>query len=525
MAGRGVTIREQALGAAPIEALNISTIGIVGTAPDAAVEELAKTGLKDIDRVFTKPDGSINYNEPILLTKRSDARIGEKGSLPLALDTIYAQGNATVAMVIVEKTEDRASVPTAANFATKLVDMVTSISAATDWTVSTVGSQLYIYVKGDNTQSANILLSREGRVFIVESGGSQAATYTATGAAETSNGSIRIPVVLTTGGLPTPAASINLSATVQTEVVGKDEDRTAATGAESDADNNGNPTGIYALLDAESVIGRKPRLIGAPGLDTGSRPSSAKNPLAAALEEVASKLRGIAFLDGPNTTHANALTYVEDFNTPRTYVLDPGGMVTNADGELVDVALSGFALGLTAKTDSDDGWWNNPSNRPILGLQKLKRPVDYSPGDPNSRAVLLNENGIATVIRYQGGFKLFGVRTTATSEPAFKYFNVRRIADNIQDAVQDAMFYYIDKNITTNFLRQVVNRANGFLRNMVALGALIGAECFVDGELNTPDSIAQGKVYFNVRFTPPYPAEEIIFTFDLVNDYLTSITI
>ena len=524
MAGRGVTIREQALGAAPIEALNISTIGIVGTAPDAAVEELKKTGLMDKDRVFTNPDGSIKYNEPILITKRTDAKIGEEGSLPMALDTIYAQGGATVAMVIVPKTEDQEAANTVPNFATELVGTVGGIDDATKWAVVNMSGQLYLYISGSNSAAPNVLLTREGRVFEVEKSSTKVAEYTATGPAEESGSNVRIPVRLTALAAQTPAASTNLSVTQQSAIVGRDEDRTAATGAFSDPDNNHNPSGVYALLDAESVVGRKPRLIGAPGLDTGTRPSDAKNPLAAALEIVATRLRGIAYLDATNTNHEAALTYVGDFDSDRTYVLDPGGLVTNPDGELVDAALSGFALGLTARVDAKDGWWNNPSNRSMNGIQKLKRPIDYGASDPNSRAVSLNENHIATCIRYQGGFKLFGPRTTKKNSP-FRYLSVRRIADNIEDSVQEAMFYYIDKNVTKNFLRQVVNRANGFLRNMVALGALIGAECYVDGELNTPDSIAQGKVYFNVKFTPPYPAEEIIFTFDLVNDYLTSISL
>ena len=348
--------------------------------------------------------------------------------------------------------------------------------------------------------------------------GSTAPTYAVSGAYVPATK--RIPVTLTgTNTTPTADVTSDLSVALQAAITGKDEDRTAATG---DQDSG---TGVWALLNGESVAGRRPRLIGAPGLDTGSRPSDAKNPLAAELEKVANKLRGIAYLDGPNTTHAAALAYADDFDSARTYILDPGVYVADSDGELIDAATSGFALGLTAKVDTDEGWWNAPSNKPLLGVLKLKRPVDYSPSDSNSRAVLLNGAGVTTIIRYQGGFKLFGVRTPASSTPAFKYISIRRIADNIEDSVQEAMFYFIDKNINKNFLRAVTNRANGFLRNMVAQGALIGAECFPDGEKNTKDSIASGKIYFNVKFTPPYPAEEIIFTFDLVNDYLTSISL
>lgn len=740
MAGRGVTIREMALGAAPIEPLNISTIAIVGTAPDAAVEELKIAGLKDVDRVFTNPDGSIKYNEPILITKRSEARIGERGTLPLHLDAIYAQGNAIVAMVIVPKTDDVSfqpeitslgttlianSYPAATAIATRMVnnasqpaisgvglgvELVASadqLGSEGDYTIIPTGGpggNYYIKFQNlSNADQANLTASlsavnpgEKGRkftvgtdadapvyeiigtydttdkqipvrlvsgnpivrdfphaidlfleeqviqdglrnpldIFITTAGdkiyfnpanpflenirgsaisrvfsvGATPTTYAVTAdgydleensiavnrtaganpsvgvismsVAAQSAGTLssaahyavrevggqlsiefpsaissqnrdnvaesvpgrrftlgsgtaqtvyevvgryipatrRIPVRLVGGDGPYPPGTVTLSLAQQAEKVGQREDRTNATGSLEER------TGVYAFLDAESVVGRRPRLIAAPGLDTGSRPGNAKNPLASALEIVAHRLRGIAYIDGPNTTHAAALEYAEDFNTDRTNILDPGAMVTDGEGNLVDVALSAFAVGLTSKVDSREGWWNPASNRPLLGIQKLKRPIDYSSGDASSRAVILNRNGIVTVIREQGGFNLFGVRTSMVNSP-FQFTSVRRIADNVEDSTQRAMFYYVDRNINKNFLRAVTNRANGFIRNMIAQGALIGGEVFPDGELNTKDSIAQGKVYFNARITPPYPAEEIIFTFNFVNDYLTTITL
>jgi uncharacterized protein len=64
---------------------------------------------------------------------------------------------------------------------------------------------------------------------------------------------------------------------------------------------------------------------------------------------------------------------------------------------------------------------------------------------------------------------------------------------------------------------------NAYLRFLTSLGAILGGKCWADPDLNTPDQIAQGKVYFNFDFTPPYPAEHITFRSHLVNDYLTEI--
>ncbi|MFP3024530.1 MAG: phage tail protein, partial [Wolbachia sp.] len=48
-------------------------------------------------------------------------------------------------------------------------------------------------------------------------------------------------------------------------------------------------------------------------------------------------------------------------------------------------------------------------------------------------------------------------------------------------------------------------------------GAIISGKCYATPELNTPANIASGKVSFDFEFTPPYPAEQIIFRSHLVN--------
>ncbi len=72
-------------------------------------------------------------------------------------------------------------------------------------------------------------------------------------------------------------------------------------------------------------------------------------------------------------------------------------------------------------------------------------------------------------------------------------------------------------------VQDVVEGVNAYLRHLVAIGAILGGRCWADPDLNTPDQIAQGKVYFDFDFTPPFPAEHITFRSQLVNDYITEI--
>ena len=71
-----------------------------------------------------------------------------------------------------------------------------------------------------------------------------------------------------------------------------------------------------------------------------------------------------------------------------------------------------------------------------------------------------------------------------------------------------------------NYFDDVAESVNAYLRELKALGAVLGGRCDPDADLNSAASIADGKVWFNVEFTAPYPAEHVVFRSRIVNDYL-----
>jgi phage tail sheath protein FI len=81
----------------------------------------------------------------------------------------------------------------------------------------------------------------------------------------------------------------------------------------------------------------------------------------------------------------------------------------------------------------------------------------------------------------------------------------------------------IDRNITKTYLEDVVEGVNAYMNHLKNQGAIINGKAWADPELNTPDQIAQGIVYIDFDFTPPYPAEHIVFRSQLTNDYLVEV--
>ena len=270
--------------------------------------------------------------------------------------------------------------------------------------------------------------------------------------------------------------------------------------------------GIPSLLGVESKVHVTPRLLIAPGFTNDADVVNKMLP-------VADRLRGIVIADGPATTDADAITYRQQFDSARLYLVDPGVIVfdsvTNAD---VKQPASARVAGIIAKSDNERGFWWSPSNRPMIGITGTSRPIDFALGDKLARANLLNEKDVATVI-HQNGYRLWGNRS-CSSDKKWAFISVRRTADLINDSLLRAHLWAVDRNITSTYIEDVTEGVNNYLRSLKAQGAIIDGKCWADPELNTVDQIVQGKVYFDFDFTPPYPAEHITFRSSLVNDYL-----
>ena len=287
-------------------------------------------------------------------------------------------------------------------------------------------------------------------------------------------------------------------------------------------------TGAQALLAAASVAGVTPRILCAPGF-TGIKTGTTANAVIAALDAVAGKLRAIQVADGPSaangplTTDASAISFRNDWGSKRIFLVDPGVMRLNPVTDVNDTqAASGYVAGVIANQDATNGFWFSPSNQVLNDVLGTNRPVDFAMGDYASRANLLNQNDIATII-YQDGYRLWGNRT-CSADPQWTFLSVVRTADMINDAILQSFLWAVDRNITKTFLSDVVDGVNSYLRSLQAEGAIIDGKAWADPELNTPATIASGQIYIDFDFAPPYPAEHITFQSMINDNYLTEVT-
>ncbi|WP_285416516.1 phage tail sheath family protein [Pseudomonas sp. efr-133-TYG-5] len=278
---------------------------------------------------------------------------------------------------------------------------------------------------------------------------------------------------------------------------------------------SGQRTGMQALLDGKSLYNAQPRLLIAPG-------HTAKQAVATALDSIAQKLRAIGIIDGPGTTDEAAMAYAENFGSRNLFMVDPGVQYWDTvTSKTVDAPGSAWAAGLFAWTDAEYGFWASPSNKEFAGITGTTRAVEYLDGDDTCRANLLNNANIATIIR-DDGYRLWGNRTLS-SDPKWAFVTRVRTLFILMDAVQAGHKWAVDRSITKTYVSDVTNGLDAFMRDLKAQGAIINFEVFPDAELNTASQIAQGKVYWRIRFTDVPPAENPNFLFEVTDQWMTEV--
>ncbi|UVW83384.1 phage tail sheath subtilisin-like domain-containing protein [Wolbachia endosymbiont of Aedes albopictus] len=275
-------------------------------------------------------------------------------------------------------------------------------------------------------------------------------------------------------------------------------------------EETGEYQGIQAFLSSESIVHVAPRILIAPQF-THQLSGDAGNPVVAALIPIAEKLRSIIVADGPNTNDEEAIKWRKSVGSSRVYVVDP--WVKVFEGE--EKPPSPFVAGLIAKVDSEQGFWQSPSNKEINGIVGTSRAIDFTLGDTSCRANYLNENEVTTII-HQNGYRLWGNRTCSNDE-GWAFLSVRRTADLINDSLLRAHLWAVDRNITKTYIDDVIEGVNSYLAHLKAQGAITSGRCYETPELNTPANIASGKVYFDFEFNTSYPAEHVTFRSHLAN--------
>lgn len=266
----------------------------------------------------------------------------------------------------------------------------------------------------------------------------------------------------------------------------------------SGADNSG--------VHAFKLTSKPAKLIIAPGY-TSQRLAGAKNPVMAELDGICKRLRAIKIGDTPSGSKTLAEAYRDDFtNDKRAYLFHPAVKVLRGSS-VVNEPGSGRVAGLFVLRDKTIGGpWESPSNQTIGGILGPSRPIPYYTGEPDSEANYLNEIRIATM----RGMKLWGNETCA-EDPLDRFVNVVRTIDAIDDAVVNAFYWAMDRNLSVPHATSIIQSLDMFGDELIAAGAVLGFKVWFEPTLNSNGQLASGILRIEYDREPAAPLQDLQF--------------
>lgn len=274
----------------------------------------------------------------------------------------------------------------------------------------------------------------------------------------------------------------------------------------------GMKTGLQAFLSAEQSLGVKPRILGAPGIDTQA--------VTTELAVIAGKLRAFAYATCEGcATKEEASTYRDLFSARELMLLWPDWKAYDSvAGTSNQASAVAYALGLRAKIDTETGWHKTLSNVAVSGVTGITKDVHWDLQDPNTDAGFLNEADITTLIN-RTGFRFWGSRT-CSDDPLFAFENYTRTAQILSDTIADAHMWAVDKPMHPTLAKDIIEGINAAFRRLKNQGFIIDANAWLDETANTEATLKEGKLFIDYDYTPVPPLENLLLRQRITDRYL-----
>lgn len=180
--------------------------------------------------------------------------------------------------------------------------------------------------------------------------------------------------------------------------------------------------------------------------------------------------------------------------------------------QLVNVPPSGAVAGIYARTDATRGVHKAPANEVIRGALNITYNITRQEQGE------LNQNGVNCIRLFPtDGIRVWGARTLAEGASEWRYLNVRRLFNMVEESIARATRWVVFEPNDFTLWKSIKRDISAYLNRLWRDGALMGKtpeEAFFvkcDEETNPPDVVDAGQVITLIGIAPVKPAEFIIF--------------
>ncbi|TVR60014.1 MAG: phage tail sheath protein [Gemmatimonadales bacterium] len=272
-----------------------------------------------------------------------------------------------------------------------------------------------------------------------------------------------------------------------------------------DADDPDARTGIHSLRNEEGIS-----IVAVPGRTS----VTVQNAL---LDHCELMRYRFAVVEPPaGSGIRDARTHRQNFDTTRGATYYPWLVVADEFGErgdLLKIPPSGHVMGIYARTDTERGVWKAPANEVVRGILQFETTLTKGEQDILNPVHVNCFRDFRTANR---GLRLWGARTLS-SDPEWKYVNVRRLFLFLEKSIENGMQFAVFEPNTEALWSTVKRSISNFLITVWRAGGLEGVleeeAFFVNvgyGLTMTQADIDNGRLIVEVGVAPVKPAEFVI---------------
>jgi phage tail sheath protein FI len=184
------------------------------------------------------------------------------------------------------------------------------------------------------------------------------------------------------------------------------------------------------------------------------------------------------------------------------------------------VPPSGAVAGIYAKTDRERGVWKAPANSSLNSVVGPVTKIDNATQD-NLNVDVEAGKSINAIRAFSGkGTLIWGARTLDGNSNEWRYINVRRLFNMVEESVKKSTAPFVFESNDANTWVKVKGMIENYLTTLWRQGALAGAKTeqafFVRvglGQTMTDQDILEGRMNVEIGMAAVRPAEFIILRF------------
>ncbi|MBS2964017.1 phage tail sheath family protein [Actinocrinis puniceicyclus] len=185
--------------------------------------------------------------------------------------------------------------------------------------------------------------------------------------------------------------------------------------------------------------------------------------------------------------------------------------VLGPDGRSMALPPSGHLAGIWARNDETRGVHKAPANEVVRGAIGVQVALTRAEQDN------LNPVGVNCIRAFPGrGIRVWGARTLS-SDPAWRYINVRRLYNYVESSVRIGTQWVVFEPNDKSLWERVIRTLRSFLFTVWQDGGLFGetmeqafyVKC--DDETNPSESIEIGRLVCEIGLAVVKPAEFVVF--------------